>query len=211
MITVWLRGVGARPPVCGWTLAAADDVLDVDDDVTAAADVVLAAAALAVLLVVAAALAVLLVVAAAELVAGADVVTAVVVAGAAEDVDRAADDVAPVDDVAAVVDVGLPQAASSDAPIRLAAPLSANWITWRRRNGAPVIGWTSDILTVYLLDGNTTHAEVQRRPADYKRTVRPGACWAHRWADNLLSIVYASARRQGKSSGRTGMHNSHGR
>lgn len=145
-----------------------------DDDVTAAADVVLAVALLVGLVVVDASvvLAVLLVVAAAELVAGADVDAAVVVAGAADDVESAAEVEGATDEVAAldpvvVVAVGVPQAASSEAPSRLPAPVSATWITCRRRNGAPVIECTSDIVTWNLLDRNTTQTWIKGDAADH--------------------------------------------
>ncbi len=166
--------MGARPPVCGWTFAAADDVWEADDEDVAAAVVLAAALLVGLAVVTAAVLAALLVVAAAELLAGADDVTAVVVAGAAEDVETAAVDEGAADEVDAleavvvVVAAGVPQAASNDAPANPAAPLRANWMMWRRRNGAPVLACTSDIGALYLLDGDTTHTRVKGNAVRHK-------------------------------------------
>lgn len=179
-----------------------------DDEVAEA--VVLAAAALLVGLAVdddattLELLAALLVVAAAELVVGAaEELVAALVAGAADDVAAA------LEAVALAVPAAVPQAASSEAPARPAAPVRATRMTCRRRNGAPVNGYKSDIMAVSSLMTTlqTTQRESRRFPSRNNRAPRHMPDSRRRGANVLLSSVYENTRRRVDLREHTGTHN----
>lgn len=178
-----------------------------DDEVAEA--VVLAAAALLVGLAVdddvtALELLAALLVVAAELVVGAaeELVTALV-AGAADDVAAA------LEAVALAVPAAVPQAASSEAPARPAAPVRATRMTCRRRNGAPVNGYKSDIMAVSSLMTTlqTTQRESRRFPSRNNRAPRHMPDSRRRGANVLLSSVYENTRRRVDLREHTGTHN----
>jgi hypothetical protein len=143
-------------------------------------------------------------VAAAELVVGADEDVA-----AALDVGAALDVAAALDEVAPAVVAALPQAASSEALARPAAPPRANRITCRRRNGAPVTGCKSDMVSLSSLNAtlHTTRVPgaVRHKTAGWTRLAAP-LRRPSRSASSFPS-VYDNARRRLGQRGHTGTHN----